>query len=248
MEIGKLVDWETGKLVDWETGELSQSAIHQFTNLLIYQSTNLPIYQSTKWRNRLKRICVYCGSSPGARPEYIQAARQLGHALASRDIGLVYGGGRVGVMGEIADAVLEAGGEVIGVIPRELVDKEVAFTALSDLRVVSSMHERKALMVELSDGFVALPGGLGTFEEFLEVLTWAQLNIHHKPCGLLNVCGYYTSLIGFLDHAVAEQFLQSQHRSMLVVDESPTALLDRFEAYQAPKVDKAAWALQMARR
>jgi len=196
----------------------------------------------------LKRICVYCGSSPGVRPEYVRAARQLGQALVSRDIELVYGGGRVGVMGEIAHAVLEAGGEVIGVIPRGLVDKEVAFTDLSDLRVVSSMHERKALMVELSDGFIALPGGLGTFEELLEVLTWAQLSIHHKPCGLLNVCGYYTKLVGFLDHAVAEQFLQSQHRSMLVMDESPAALLDRFEAYQPPVADKAAWALQMAKR
>jgi len=196
----------------------------------------------------LKRICVYCGSSPGVRPEYVRAARQLGQALVSRDIELVYGGGRVGVMGEIAHAVLEAGGEVIGVIPRGLVDKEVAFTDLSDLRVVSSMHERKALMVELSDGFIALPGGLGTFEELLEVLTWAQLSIHHKPCGLLNVCGYYTKLVGFLDHAVAEQFLQSQHRSMLVMDESPAALLDRFEAYQPPVADKATWALQMAKR
>ena len=196
----------------------------------------------------MKRICVYCGSSPGVRPEYVRAARQLGQALVSRDIELVYGGGRVGVMGEIAHAVLEAGGEVIGVIPRGLVDKEVAFTDLSDLRVVPSMHERKALMVELSDGFIALPGGLGTFEELLEVLTWAQLSIHHKPCGLLNVCGYYTKLVGFLDHAVAEQFLQSQHRSMLVMDESPAALLDRFEAYQPPVADKAAWALQMAKR
>jgi uncharacterized protein (TIGR00730 family) len=168
--------------------------------------------------------------------------------LVSRDIGLVYGGGRVGMMGAIADTVLEAGGEVIGVIPQGLADREVAFTDLSDLRVVPSMHERKALMMELSDGLVALPGGLGTFEEFLEVLTWAQLNIHHKPCGLLNVCGYYTKLIGLLDHAVAEQFLQAQHRSMLVVDESSAALLDRFEAYQPPKADKATWALRMARK
>jgi len=194
----------------------------------------------------LKRICVYCGSSPGARPEYAQVARQLGQALASRDIGLVYGGGRVGVMGEIAEAVIEAGGEVIGVIPRELVDKEVAFTELSDLRVVPSMHKRKALMVELSDGFIALPGGLGTFEEFFEVLTWAQLNIHHKPCGLLNVCGYYTKLIGFLDHAVDEQFIEAGHRGMLLIDEEPEGLLRQFGGYQPPKVDKAAWALQMA--
>jgi uncharacterized protein (TIGR00730 family) len=196
----------------------------------------------------VKRICVFCGSSPGARPEYAAAARVFGQALASRDIGLVYGGGRLGVMGEIADAVLQAGGEVIGVIPRGLLDKEVAFTELSDLRVVPSMHERKALMVELSDGFVALPGGLGTFEEFLEVLTWAQLNIHPKPCGLLNVCGYFAKLVGFLDHAVGEGFIEPGHRAILVIDKSPDSLLAKFEAYQAPKIDKAAWALRMAGR
>jgi uncharacterized protein (TIGR00730 family) len=176
------------------------------------------------------------------------AARRLGQALTSRDIGLVYGGGRVGVMGAIADAVLEAGGQVIGVIPQGLVDKEVALTELPDLRVVSSMHERKALMVELSDGFVALPGGLGTFEEFLEVLTWAQLRIHPKPCGLLNVCGYFAKLVGFLDHAVGEQFIEREHRSMLLIDENPESLLAKFEAYQPPQVDKAAWALRMAGR
>ena len=196
----------------------------------------------------MKRICVFCGSSPGARPEYAQAARQLDQALTSRDIGLIYGGGRVGVMGEIADAVLKAGGEVIGVIPRGLVDKEVAFTELSDLRVVPSMHERKALMVELSDAFIGLPGGLGTFEEFFEVLTWAQLSIHQKPCGLLNVCGYYTALMSFLNHAVDEQFIEPEHRCMLLVDDNPEALLRKFEEYQPPKLDKAAWALQMARR
>ena len=177
-----------------------------------------------------------------------QAGRGFGQALASREIGLVYGGGRVGVMGEIADAVLEAGGEVIGVIPKGLADKRVAFTELTDLRVVPSMHERKALMAALSDGFVALPGGLGTFEEFLEVLTWAQLGLHRKPCGVLNVCGYFTKLMSFLDHAVDEQFVQPEHRSMLLIDENPEALLARFEAYQAPMVDKAAWALGLARR
>ena len=196
----------------------------------------------------MKRICVYCGSSPGARPEYAQAARQFGQVLVSRDIGLVYGGGRVGMMGTIADAVIEAGGEVIGVIPQGLADRKVAFTDLSDLRVVPSMHERKALMVELSDGFVALPGGLGTFEEFFEVLTWAQLNIHHKPCGLLNVCGYYTKLTSFLDYAVDEQFIEPEHRRMLLIDEVPEALLTKFEEYQPPKVNKATWALQMDRR
>jgi uncharacterized protein (TIGR00730 family) len=196
----------------------------------------------------MKRICVFCGSSPGARPEYAQAARQLGQALAGRDMGLVYGGGRVGVMGEIAAAAIQAGGEVIGVIPQGLVDKEIAFTELSDLRVVPSMHERKALMAELSDAFIALPGGLGTFEEFFEVLTWAQLSLHCKPCGLLNVAGYFAALMRFLDHAVGEQFVQPEHRSMLLVDESPEALLDRFQAYQPPQVDKAAWALRLAKR
>jgi uncharacterized protein (TIGR00730 family) len=196
----------------------------------------------------VKRICVFCGSSPGARPDYAHAARQLGQGLATREIGLVYGGGRVGLMGEIANTVLDAGGEVIGVIPRELLDKEVAFTELSDLRVVPSMHERKALMVELSDGFVALPGGLGTFEEFLEVLAWAQLDIHQKPCGLLNVCGYYTKLMSFLDHAVNEQFIDWEHRSLLLVDENPETLLKKFEAYQPPRVDKTEWILRMGKR
>jgi uncharacterized protein (TIGR00725 family) len=182
---------------------------------------------------QMKRICVFCGSSPGARPEYAQAVRQLGQALADRDIGLVYGGGRVGLMGEIAESALKAGGEVIGVVPQGLVDKELAFTELSDLRVVPSMHERKALMVELSDAFIALPGGLGTFEEFFEVL---------------NVAGYFAALMSFLDHAVDEQFIKPEHRSILLIDESSEALLDRIEAYQPPKVDKAAWILQMAKR
>jgi uncharacterized protein (TIGR00730 family) len=196
----------------------------------------------------VQRICVFCGSSPGAKTEYIAAARGFGRALVGRDIELVYGGGRVGMMGEIAATVLEAGGKVIGVIPEGLVDKEVAFTELPDLRVVPSMHERKALMVELSDGFVALPGGLGTFEEFLEVLTWAQLGLHQKPCGLLNVCGYFAKLMEFLDHAVNEQFIEAEHRSMLLIDDSPDTLLTKFEAYQPSRVDKAAWALRMAGR
>lgn len=140
----------------------------------------------------MKRICVFCGSSPGAKPEFVQAARQLGAILAQRKIGLVFGGGRVGMMGQLAQAALENGGEVIGVIPKELHERKVAFAGLSDLRVVGSMHERKALMAELADGFMALPGGLGTLEEIFEILTWAQLGMHHKPCGLLNVAQYYT--------------------------------------------------------
>lgn len=193
----------------------------------------------------MKRICVFCGSSPGARPEYVEAARRLGHTLASKGIGLVYGGAKVGTMGQIASAALEAGGEVIGVISEQLVEKEVAFTGLADLQVVSSMHERKARMVELSDGFIALPGGLGTFEEFFEALTWAQLGIHHKPCGLLNVCGYYDKLIAFLDHVIEQQFVKSEYRAMVLVDEDPERLLEKFAAYQPPKVDKAAWILAL---
>ncbi len=195
----------------------------------------------------MKRICVFCGSSPGARPEYLQSAIELGHALASKNIGLVYGGAKVGMMGKIAESVLERGGEVIGVIPKDLVEREVAFTDLADLRVVSSMHERKALMADLSDGFIALPGGLGTIEEFFEVVTWAQLGIHPKPCGLLNVRGYYDKLMDFLDHTVSEKFVEAEHRSMILVDENPERLLQKFETYQPPTVDKAQWVLQFAK-
>jgi len=193
----------------------------------------------------MKRLCVFCGSSPGAMPEYSQAARRLGSLLAQRQVGLVYGGGNVGMMGQLAKAVIEQGGEVIGVIPRELLEKKVAYTALSDLRVVGSMHERKALMAELADGFLALPGGLGTLEEFFEVWTWAQLGLHQKPCGLLNICDYYTPLITFLDHLVTQGFLAAAHRSMVMVEEHPEALLEQFDQYRAPIVDKAAWALQL---
>lgn len=193
----------------------------------------------------MKRICVFCGSTPGAMPEYTHAARQLGFILAQRQLRLVYGGGKVGMMGQLAKAVIEQGGEVIGVIPQELWEKKLAFTDLSDLRVVSSMHERKALMAELADGFIALPGGLGTLEEFFEVLTWAQLGLHQKPCGLLNIRGYYTPLITFLNHLVTQGFLATAHRSMVMVEEQPEALLDQFERYRAPIVDKAAWALQL---
>jgi uncharacterized protein (TIGR00730 family) len=196
-------------------------------------------------KGHMKRICVFCGSSPGARPEYVEAARLLGHTLASKGIGLVYGGAKVGTMGKLASAALEAGGEVIGVIPQGLVEKEVAFTGLTNLQVVGSMHERKARMVELSDGFIALPGGLGTFEEFLEALTWAQLNIHHKPCGLLNVCGYYDQLIAFLDHAIEQQFVQSEYHAMVLIDDDSERLLEKFAAYQPPKIDKVAWILAL---
>jgi len=194
----------------------------------------------------LERICVFCGSSPGLRPEFVQAAEQLGDALARRSITLVYGGGRVGMMGAVARGALAAGGEVIGVIPRDLVDQEVGFTDLADLRVVDTMHERKALMAELAKGFIALPGGLGTLEEFAEVLTWAQLGIHRKPCGVLNVCHYYDSLIGFMDHAVDQQFISPAHREMVLVADSAVELLEKMEAYQPPGGSKAQWILQMA--
>ncbi|HOO77519.1 MAG TPA: TIGR00730 family Rossman fold protein [bacterium] len=189
----------------------------------------------------MKRICVFCGSSPGADPEYVLAARRLGRALAARGLTLVFGGARVGIMGQLARAALEAGGEVIGVIPRQLVEMEVAYAALPELRVVESMHERKALMAELADGFIALPGGLGTVEEFFEVLTWAQLEIHRKPCGLLDTRGYYRKLMEFLGHAVEEKFIEPVHREMIQIDESPAGLLDKFRDYRAPRVNKAAW-------
>ena len=187
----------------------------------------------------MKRICVYCGSSPGVRPEYILAARQLGQTLARRRVELVYGGGNVGLMGEIARAVVDACGNVIGVIPRDLADKEVAFKELADLRIVNNMHERKALMVKLADGFIALPGGFGTFEEFFEVVTWTQLGFQRKPCGLLNVSQYYSKLIEFLDHTVAEQFIRPEYRAIVLVDENPDALLDKLATYEPPQIDKA---------
>jgi hypothetical protein len=194
---------------------------------------------------QLKRICVFCGSSPGGKPEYVQVARQLGIILARRKIGLVFGGSRVGMMGQLAQAALENGGEVIGVIPKELHEKKVSFTGLSDLRVVGSMHERKALMAELADGFMALPGGLGTLEEIFEILTWAQLGMHRKPCGLLNIKQYYTQLLAFLDQVVAQRFLDADHRSMILTAEYAEELLGQFENYHPPAADKAAWALQM---
>jgi uncharacterized protein (TIGR00730 family) len=182
----------------------------------------------------LKRnFCVFMGSQGGARSEYTAAARQIGRELAERGYGLVYGGGNVGLMAVVADTMLECGGHVTGVIPESLVGKEVAHRGLSDLRIVQSMHERKAVMAELSDGFIALPGGIGTMEEFFEVLSWAQLGIHNKPCGLLNAYGYYRHLIRFLDDAVDQEFLKPKHRALLIVEEEPVRLLDRFEGFIA---------------
>jgi uncharacterized protein (TIGR00730 family) len=184
------------------------------------------------------RLCVFCGSSTGVRPEYLDAARSLGAALAKRGIGLVYGGASVGLMGAVADAALDAGGEVIGVIPTALWEKEIAHRDLTELRVVGSMHERKAQMAELSDGFVALPGGIGTLEELFEVWTWSQLGLHRKPVALLNVAGYYTPLLQFLDSAVTERFLRAEHRGMLVTAKDPETLLTRVGAYRPPGVTK----------
>ena len=186
----------------------------------------------------MKRLCVFAGSSAGTRNEYRDAARGLGRALADRGIGLVYGGARVGLMGIVADTVLAAGGEAIGVIPATLVAREIAHEGLTELRIVSSMHERKALMADLSDAFVAVPGGWGTLEEFFEVLTWAQLGLHRKPCGLLNVQGYFDGLLSFLDHSVAEGFLRREYRSMIAVSASPAALLDGLASYKPPAVEK----------
>jgi uncharacterized protein (TIGR00730 family) len=174
------------------------------------------------------RICVFTGSRHGQLPEYADAAKTLGRELVARGYGLVYGGGNVGLMTAIADVVLELSGHVTGVIPNSLVSKEVAHLGLSDLRIVDSMHERKALMAELSDGFIAMPGGIGTMEEFFEVLSWAQLGLHEKPCALLNVAGYYDPLIQFLDHAVEQDFIKPKHRALMIVESDPGRLLDRF--------------------
>ena len=176
-----------------------------------------------------RKLCVFTGSRHGSRPEYAETATALGGELVRRGYGLVYGGGNVGLMTVIADTVLGLAGHVTGVIPNSLVSKEVAHRGLTDLRVVQSMHERKALMAELSDAFVAMPGGIGTMEEFFEVWSWAQLGLHEKPCGLLNVSGYYDSLIEFLDRAVAENFIKPKHRALMIVEEQPGRLLDRFE-------------------
>src|SRR5688500_5841728 len=187
----------------------------------------------------MRRLCVFSGSSPGGHPDYAEATAALARALAGAGIGLVYGGASVGLMGTVADAALAAGGEVVGVIPQALVDREIAHPGLSELHVVQSMHERKALMADLSDGFVALPGGTGTLDELFEVYTWTQLGLHAKPLGLLDVRGYWTSLVAFLDHAVAERFVTAEHREMLVVADGPEALLDAFRRWRAPA--RAKW-------
>jgi uncharacterized protein (TIGR00730 family) len=189
------------------------------------------------------KICVFTGSRHGSRPAYIEAAKRLGRLLLERGYGLVYGGGNVGLMNVIANTMLGLQGHVTGVIPDTLVSKEVAHQGLSDLRVVSSMHERKAVMGELSIGFIALPGGIGTMEEFFEVLSWAQLGIHEKPCGLLNVAGYYDSLINFMNHAAEQDFIKPKHRALMIVESDPEKLLDRFDsfllAHRAKRFDRS---------
>ena len=186
----------------------------------------------------MNNICVYCGSSAGRLEAYADGARALARALVARDLGLVYGGASIGLMGLIADTVLQLGGRAVGVIPQALARKEVAHKGLTELHITQSMHERKTLMAELSDGFIAMPGGIGTFEEIFEIWTWAQLGIHAKPCGLLNVAGYFDALTLFLDHAAAEQFLKPQHRSVLMVEQEPGALLDRFASYEPARIPK----------
>jgi len=187
----------------------------------------------------VKRVCVFAGSSVGGRPAYVEAARELAQALVQRGLGVVYGGGSVGLMGALADAALAAGGEVIGVIPGPLARKELAHSGLTRMHVVDSMHERKALMASLVDGFIALPGGFGTFEETLEVLTWSQLGIHRKPIGLLNVDGYYDGLRRFIHHAVAEGFVRKEYANLLLFADAPATLLEAVTAWRPPDIARA---------
>jgi len=191
-----------------------------------------------------RRICVFCGSNLGVDAVYRQAATSLGRLLTARGIELVYGGGDVGLMGVLADATLQYGGRVIGVIPESLVAKEVGHQGLTEMRVVQSMHERKALMSDLSDGFIALPGGFGTFEEFCEVVTWSQLGIHSKPCGLLNVEGYYDPLLGLFDHAVREGFLREENRGIVLEDRDAEGLLEKMAAFVPRPADKWIWKVE----
>jgi uncharacterized protein (TIGR00730 family) len=186
----------------------------------------------------IKRVLVFCGSSPGARPEYAAAADQLGRLLAGRGLGLVYGGARVGLMGAVADGALAAGGEVIGVIPRQLVEHEIAHTGLTELHEVSTMHERKALMADLSDAVIALPGGTGTLDELFELFTWSQLGLHRMPIGLLDVVGYWQPLLAMLDHMVTERLLRAEHRATLLVSTGAADLLDQLASYRHEATDK----------
>ncbi|WP_312473512.1 TIGR00730 family Rossman fold protein [Neobacillus sp.] len=184
----------------------------------------------------MKKLAVFCGASNGASDVYIEGAKNLGKELAKRDIALVYGGASVGIMGAVADSVLDEGGHVIGVMPRFLDNREIAHKNLSELIIVDSMHERKAKMADLADGFIALPGGPGTLEEFFEIFTWAQLGLHHKPCGLLNINHYYDPLIALFNHMTEEQFLHEKYRTLALVDNDPKGILDKFNTYEPPTV------------
>ena len=186
----------------------------------------------------IHRVCVFCGSNAGTDPSYAEAARDLGEFFAREGIGLVYGGGSVGLMGVVADAVLAAGGEAIGVIPHALWAREVGHRGLTDIRIVDTMHERKAMMADLSDAFIAMPGGLGTFEEIFEIWTWAQLGLHAKPVGFLDVNGFYAPLMQFLDRAVREQFLRAEHRAIAIIERDPAVMLRRFDEWKPPRVEK----------
>ena len=186
----------------------------------------------------MKTICVFCGSNPGASSIYLKTAQKVGEFLAQNNIALVYGGGRVGLMGMVADTVLANNGKVIGIIPEALATREVAHGGLTELHIVDSMHTRKAMMAELAEGFIALPGGFGTFEEFCEIITWAQLGIHEKPCALLNVNGYYNSLEALFKHATKEQFIRQEHRSLVLVDETIEMLYQKMKDFQPPALEK----------
>ena len=194
----------------------------------------------------MNKICIFCGSSPGNNPEYAKMAAVMGRTLAGMEIELVYGGGKVGLMGILADATMECGGRVTGVIPRLLAEKEAAHPGLDEMHIVESMHERKAMMAEFSDGFIAMPGGIGTIEEFVEVLTWLQLGIHSKPCGLLNVNGYFDKFLEFIDQMTGQGFIKQENRDMILVEVDPAALLMKMNLYRPQITDKAAWALKMS--
>src|SRR4051794_36438523 len=207
-------------------------------SVVVSMAAAYPLDARVERVSEIRRLCIYAGSNTGRDPAYAQAAEALARLLARRGIGLVYGGGKVGLMGVVADAALAEGGEVIGVIPQDLVDREVGHDGLTELRVVGSMHERKALMADLSDGFIALPGGAGTLEELIEIYTWSQLGLHAKPMGVLNVEGYYDGLAALLDHAVREGFLRPQHRAALHTAATPDELLQRFAGWRPATVGK----------
>lgn len=200
---------------------------------------------SSNVRRRIDQVCVFCGSSPGNSPSYARAAAELGRQLATGGITLIFGGGRVGLMGVLADAVLAANGRAIGVMPKALVEKEIAHASLTELRIVNSMHERKALMADLADAFVLLPGGFGSWEEFCEIFTWLQLGMHRKPCGILNVAGYYDPLLRQTSRAVSEGFLRASHLETLAVESEPTLMLTRLAS--APMLQEARWVIKPER-